>query len=370
MSSGLRLLFVSGVGWGGSARSTLELAGALARRGNEVAVVLGSSPAHDHGWFQRGVNAWVKLSRTPLEPALRYPLRYVGRHLDGPEPLNGARVYRSPVPENAYARLLRAPRPDAVVVSSLSRAAWRWVRHDLVRAGVPSVLYLREAHAIGHLAVSRAPADLVLANAASYAERLRDLGYACEVVPSLVVRDEVCVDSTRERVLYVNPVPEQGLEHVLQLAERRPAVPFVFQESWPLSDGEWAALGARASGLGNVSLRRRAAHPATIYRDARLLVVPPSPGRPRVVLEAHHNGIPVLGADLAPIREIVGQGGILVAEDAGPADWGRALDQLWEPGPAYDSAVEAALANDRRPELQPDAIVDRFEHLVAGVARR
>lgn len=366
----MRLLFVSGVGWGGSARSTLELAGALARRGDDVTVLLGPTRTRDHGWFQHGVNAWVKLSETPFEPGIRCPLRYVGRRLAGPELVDDARVYRSAVPENAYLRLLRVRRPDAVIVSSMSRAAWRWIRGDLVRAGVPSVLYLREAHAVGHLAVSRAPADLVLANADVYAERLRDLGYECEVVPSLVNRPEVTVESSRETVLYINPVPEQGLEHVLRLAERRPAVPFVFQESWPLSDEEWAALEARTSGFANVSVRRRAADAATIYRDARLLVVPSSPGRPRVVLEAHHNGIPVLGADTAPIREIVGRGGVLVAADAEADEWTRALDQLWEPGPVYDLAVGAARANDRRPELQPAAILDRFEKLVAGVARR
>ena len=101
-----------------------------------------------------------------------------------------------------------------------------------------------------------------------------------------------------------------------------------------------------------------------LYGDARVLLVPyRTNGRPRVVLEAQANGIPVLATDLPALTEAVGPGGVAVPEDAGPGEWAERLREMLDPA-RYDALAAAATAHAARDEVDPDAIVTRFESLV------
>ena len=83
--------------------------------------------------------------------------------------------------------------PDVVVASSIGRVAWRRIRAQLASLGIPSVLYMREQSALGHLTISKAPPDLLLANAHTYVERAAALGYPAVMVPSVVSVDRYLV---------------------------------------------------------------------------------------------------------------------------------------------------------------------------------
>ncbi len=93
-------------------------------------------------------------------------------------------------------------------------------------------------------------------------------------------------------------------------------------------------------------------------------------GRPRVVLEAQSNGIPVLARDLPALRETVGTGGTLVRGDASAQEWADALGAMIDDPDDYQAACDAALEYAGREEVDPSVIVSRFEHalseLVAG----
>jgi glycosyltransferase involved in cell wall biosynthesis len=87
--------------------------------------------------------------------------------------------------------------------------------------------------------------------------------------------------------------------------------------------------------------------------------------RPRVVLEAQANGIPVLATDLPALRETVGPGGSLVPADAPIAAWVEALGTCFDDPDRYQALVAAARAHAARDEVQPERVVARFEAVLA-----
>jgi glycosyltransferase involved in cell wall biosynthesis len=235
--------------------------------------------------------------------------------------------------------------------------------------GIPSVLYIREEAALGHLSISKAPPDLLLTNAHTYADRAAELGSPAVMIPSVVTVDRYLVTSTRERVLFVNPVPSYGLETALELAAARPDVLFAFVEWWKLDDEQRRTLNERlAAKLPNVLLRPATDDPGAVYADAGVLLAPfLLDGRPRVVLEAQANGIPVLARDLPALSETVGPGGRLVRSDASIGEWAIALGELIDDPERYREVCDAARAHAQREEVDPEVIVARFERALTDL---
>lgn len=366
----LRILLMSGTRNGGAARSTHALAAHLAARGHDVRGLFRTEqfPRADY-LYKRTVNLYTKLAglRGPASAVDLAARRLGARRRPGPSGL-GYPVEWCAVPENGLRGFTRTWRPDVAVVCSIERIGWRRTRDALRASGIPSLLYMREAVAVTHLTVSNAPPDLLVSNAASHADRARELGYECLVIPSVVEPAQTAVASTRTTALLVNPIPSHGVRTVLELARRRPNIPFVLQRSWAIPPSELSALEERAAALGNVEIRPFTADGSSIYRDAKVLLVPHEiDNRPRVVAEAQANGIPVVAADQPGLREAVGPGGVLVACDAGPQEWVSALSSVWDDDDAYERAVADALAHAARPEMQPHAVVDAFEAALRSV---
>ncbi|HEV2309378.1 MAG TPA: glycosyltransferase [Acidimicrobiia bacterium] len=320
--------------------------------------------------FQRGVNAWVKLDAWHGGRIVLPLLRFFGRSSRPIETEDRLDIRTAAMPENAYRGTLARWNPDVVVVSSVSRAAWRWINGDVRRTATKAVLYVREDHAITHFTVSKEYPDLVLANATAHVARLEEAGVPALFLPSVVDRRDAEVCSSRRCALFVNPVAENHPDLVFALAELRPDIPFVFQESWPLDEPAWDALRDRADALPNVELRHRTTNARDVYRDAKLLVAPYPSGRPRVIPEAQHNGIPVLGANQPALAEAVGPGGCVVSLDETPAQWAAALAQMWDDDEVYQRLSRDAVAHDRRPELDPDRVVESFERALASLSGR
>lgn len=359
---------MSGAGRGGSLRSTRELAAELAARGHTVEVVAPRDPPPRwHRAYQRFVNAWVKGRQRDLPLVALYAsaLRTVGRRRTPDTPAGGARCLRAALPVNAAIPLLRDA--DVVVGNSLYRAPWSWLLQAARRRGVPAVLYLREDYSVGHLAPGVDRPDLVLSNSQALATAARAEGAHAEVVPSVIDRAAAATTSTRRVALLVNPHPDHGLDLVVSLAGRRPEIPFVLQESWAMTDVERAALRARIGSLANVELRPPAADPAAVFRDARVLLAPYGSGRPRVVVEAQHNGIPVLARGYPAMEEAVGHGGVILPADADVARWSEALGELWRDRSRYDELCRLAVEHDARPEISAASVAGRVEALLLAL---
>ena len=359
----LSILFVSGTETGGAARSTHELAMALRQRGHHTETLMRrrGSARRDY-LYKRAVNLATKLDGNAAARGVSLAAAAIGRATTLSES-HGYPVRTCVHVENAVPTLLRRLRPDVVVASSLERVAWRRLRETARGAGIPSVLYLREASALGHLSISEAPPDLLLTNARSHGDGAQLLGHEAVFIPSLVDVSRAKTQTTRRTVLLINPLPSHGVETALAMAEARPDVPFVLQESWAWADH--GNLVARVQCLPNVELRPHQPTPALVYADARILLVPHQmDNRPRVILEAQSNGIPVIGSDWPGIADAVGPGGVLLPSAAPLADWLGALDYLWTNDESYSTLSGAAIAHAGRDEVQPDHILSTFEHVV------
>jgi glycosyltransferase involved in cell wall biosynthesis len=367
----MKLLFVSGLSVGGAPRSTLELASVLARHGHEVEVLLGRP--HD-GWrqslYERGVAAWVKSDRHPWSGAVKTCVRRAGRGLQELPSDHGLTTYLARHPENAYLTLLNRARPDAVIVNSVPRAAWRWIREDLRARDIVAVLYVREDHALTHLTISAEVPDVLVANAAAHADALSAAGFPCLLLPSVIDRRSASVESSRDCVLLVNPIAENDIDLVLALARLRPDIPFVLQESWPLEPAYRAELSSSIEQIPNVELRPVVPSPSEIYRDARFLLATYPVNRPRVVVEAQHNGIPVLAKCFPALAEAIGPGGVLVPLDASPDEWATVLGELWDDDQRYERMSALAREHDARDEMDPERIAQRFEDAIEDALRR
>jgi glycosyltransferase involved in cell wall biosynthesis len=318
--------------------------------------------------YRTGVRAWVKSPNTKLAKPVLWMLRRSGNRVRPSEAAHSkVLVFSARHPENAYRSLVDRQRPDAVVVNSVSRAAWRWIHDDLRRLQIASVLYVREAHALTHLTVSGVAPDLLVANAAAHARALEEAGHPAHLVPSVVDRSAAAVESTRSTALLVNPIAENHIDVVLRMARLRPDIPFVLQESWPLDASYLADLRSNLSGLPNVEFRARVAQPSDVYHDAKVLLATYPTNRPRVIAEAQHNGIPVLALDLPALNEAVGPGGRFVRNDASPEEWTAALAALWDDPATYERFSIAARTHDRRPEMDPDLLARLFAQAVERV---
>ena len=361
----LNFMFISNETRGGSSVSQRQLARRLTDRGHRVEILAATPqsrvirPLYDHQ-----VDLSTKLRGRAIQPALLALQRPAGRRIrriDTPD----HPTWVCAVPENGFRTLRRQMHPDVVVASSIDRVSWRRIRRQLQAAGIPSILYLREASGQGHLTISAAPPDLLLANAESLAVAARAAGSTCEVVPSIVELDRSRTATTREVALLVSPIEMLGGDRVWNLARARPDIPFVLRESNIMSDGERDAVVRQLPDHPNVTLEPYTTSPADIYRKARILLVPHRvDNRPRVILEAQSNGIPVLATAFPGLSEAVGGGGALVPNDATPEAWVQALSAMWDDRIRYPQLVDEARSHASRDEVVPERIVERFEQLV------
>lgn len=365
----MRILFVSGVGVGGAPRSTVELARKLADRGHQVEVLLGSRE-HIPRVFDLGVRSLVKIGTRPGAHTLRRGLRRFGRESKRHEYSDDrVSVWIATLSENAALPLIDRFSPDVVIANSFAREQFKWLLEDLAARGIPSVLYIRESHALTHLTLSGAHPDLVIANAEQYANEVRHNGLNCTFAPSIVDCTAVTVESKRTAVLMVNPVAENRPEILTALADARPDIHCVWQESWPLPEDVRCELAEVASSRRNLEFRVWTSDVSQVYLDAKLVLATYPSGRPRVVPEAQHNGIPIVALDQPALTEAVGDGGELLPPAESVDLWVSAITSIWDDPDRYLLLSEASRRHASRPEINPELIVTTVEDALRSVVR-
>ena len=308
---------------------------------------------HEQLW-----DASVRFERTPVIGGSATWLRSLpGRH---PLQTTGD-ILLSPAPENAFPHLATSFRPDIVVGSSIARPAWRQIRSTCRELGVPAVLYLREKSALDHLRIGNGEHSAVLANSRTLVSGARELGVDARFVPSIVDVSNARTTSSRERIVLVNPRPEHGVMVIPDLARTFPTIEFVLQESWPLTSVERAIVDQMLAQHPNVSLRARTASPAEVFGDAAIVLAPHQlDNRPRTILEALSNGIPVIASDQPGLIESVGPGGLIVDSSRGQVGWRDAVAALWGDPALYRDLETKARTFSARPEVQRDNVVRSF----------
>ncbi|MGC2857436.1 glycosyltransferase [Novispirillum sp. DQ9] len=261
----------------------------------------------------------------------------------------GYPVIRAPDPLAALPLVVAALEPSVIIVQSgYALAAMLAVA---LETGCPTAVYLHnvELHRIGGT-LPPDPHILYLANSRFTADRWRALfGIASHILPPVVRPARYQAGQTGDRVLFVNPVPEKGIERVADLAAANPDIPFLIAESWQIGD-EWRAwLRQRFGGLANVEWRPATEDVRSLFQDARLLLMPSvwEEAYGRTVTEAQLSGLPVIASTRGALPDTVGQGGRVLDLHAPLEQWSHALRTLYGDEVAWREASQAALAHGR-----------------------
>jgi glycosyltransferase involved in cell wall biosynthesis len=328
---------------GGSESSTHDLCLTLRERGVDAAVM--------SALFPRGLLAAGRRLAFVLRPQDR-----VVR-----DDSLGYRVFRCKQPAAAVRTVVDEFGPSVAVLQAGRPLA---LVDRFTSVGVPCAVYLRDAwfDDLGGTVSQRAGVRY-LATSRDLSRRFEEaFGILALNIPPLVRPERYLIESTRQNVTFVCPFPSKGVDIALGLAARRPDIPFVFLESWQLPPLRRMLLNAQIRAAPNISLRRPIADMRTVYRDAKVLLVPSRCPEAwgRVVSEAQLSGIPILASHTGGLPESVGPGGILIHPTASLGQWERALTQIWDDQARYERLAELARQHASRADFQPTAIIERL----------
>jgi glycosyltransferase involved in cell wall biosynthesis len=241
----------------------------------------------------------------------------------------------------------------------------------LERLGIPTISYF---HGLDFedwtiegrpAAAPDLPKIAYFANSVFTAERFRRrYELQAKVIPPVFRAALYRTERVGKNVVFINPVPEKGVELAVEIAARCSEIPFVFVKGWPLSLGDHWRLRKNARRLSNVTIVERCEDMRNIYRVCHILLVPSKWTREtwgRVASEAHFSGIPVLGSNIGGLPEAIGPGGIVIDPDQPPDAWAEALRRLWHDKELYSAKSLAARAHSQRAQLDVNCQIDALE---------
>lgn len=274
-----------------------------------------------------------ELSCLLLQKGVRVTVLCGGGH-DVPAASDSALAYpvvRAADPRAALPLVAAAIRPEIILVQSgLELAA---MLEAALSTGFATAVYLHnvEMHRIGGV-LPPDPRLLYFSNSAFTAGRWRALfGIDSHLLPPAIIPSRYQADQTGDRVLFINPVPEKGIERVAGLAAANPDIPFLVAESWAVGDDWRDWLRQRFGALRNVEWCPATDDVRDLYRQARILLMPSvwEEAYGRTVVEAQLNGLPVLASRRGALPQTVGEGGDILDLHASDADWSRTLRSLY-----------------------------------------
>lgn len=343
----MRILFATNHAYlpqmsGGSESSTHDLCCELKNIGCDVAVL---SSIFDRGllYYRNRILSKIGKYKFVGDYKLGYP------------------VYRGWNVKSGVKEVIERFRPDVAVVQA-------GCPFELVNrfSGLefPVVLYVRDIEFQNNNEELRiTPYVGFIANSTFTADRLRNIyGVESVVLPPLIDPQKYLVSERGNAVVHIGIDPRKGIEISYEIAKRRPDIPFIFIESWPLSEEEYSAYKARADELGNVIIMRRSTDMKKFYRMARILLAP-SVGEEawgRVVTEAQLSGIPVIASNRGGLPESVGMGGLIVPHDASMDDWTQVLSSVWDDEQNYLKLSAAAVRRSNDEKISKDYLLEKF----------
>ena len=318
-----------------------EYAIELIKLGHRVAVLGRFSPA---GWHSLLLRVTAKANGTGIAKETRagYP------------------IYRSWAVCEAASVVCADFRPDVAVIfagemnplaKALAQSVQRiWLYHHSKSRFLDASF--QPSPAWGQMACSSFIAD---AYAAEHGSRPA-------VIRPFIRREKYEVPKTGESVLFVNPIPDKGVDIALALAEHRPDVNFIFLESWSISNDSRSRLKERTQRLKNLTWRRATSDMRAAFCSTRLVLVPSrwEEAWGRLPGEAYCSGIPVLASAIGGLRESVGSGGRLVSPQASVEEWLQHFSAIWDDQQAYAQYARAARAMAEDEGARPEVCAHRM----------
>ncbi len=332
---------------GGSEWSTHYLCLGLLAAGDNVGLIC---HLHNSGWLAvtNRIKRRITGKKFPIDHRMGYPV------FRGWGPRNG--VYDAAKSINADAIVIVGTAPDPCELAREAR-----------RTGLPVFYQIRDIEFSKHgNGLGNLDGVKYIANSAFTSDVFfREFGIRPDVVLPPVQRSHCQVPKPGNKVLLINPAPMKGGELALALAERRPNIPFVFQESWS-GNSLLFDLKKRAIAAGNIEWRRPTFDIREAYSEARILLAPSQLQEAwgRVATEAHFSGIPVIASDCGGLSQAVGPGGILLSPDAPISDWLAALDRMWNDESEWRRLSQRALEYSTREEIDPNYQTTTFRKII------
>lgn len=327
---------------------------------------------------QRNIDAKIITTLTKDRRSALYWKAYLHQLLLG-KPLEdasgGYSVVRAMNGVSAFAETYDAFRPDIVIVHPTAfRENSAAFLEYLSKLDVPVVIYFLALQSFwtkpGLFTPQSCQSIHVLTNSDYMATELQKrlgLSEKPAYFPPPVEADDVRTQTSRQKVVFVNPVYEKGVERVVALAKARPDLSFEFFGAWGSGRFDITETMAQAHALPNITFREPVKDKRKIYENARIVVAPTVKEEGafieawgRIATEAHVSGIPVLATSGSGLDQSVGPGGILVDQSAPMDVWLEALSTLMDNDEAYQQYSQAALQYAQRPEIQVQSIMDSF----------
>ncbi|CAN5361716.1 glycosyltransferase [soil metagenome] len=352
----MRILFASGTGYlpefsGGVQSSTDHLIRQSLAQGHQAAVL---AALFGDGMF--GLKARAKL-RLSGKPAVT-------------DRILGYDVMRSWIPWETANYAVDSFEPDVALVQCHNAVP---LGRALVDAGVPLVVYLRNVE-FDELAGD--PRDLrnalFIANSRFTAETYRaKFSIESVVIPPTIDRAQYAVETTREFVTFINPMPAKGFDLAVQIAAACPDIPFLFVESWSLTPADLDRITKAIGNLPNVTLQRRTSDMRSVYGRTRVLLAPSrwQEAWGRVASEAQCSGIPVVGSNRGGLPEAIGRGGVVLDYEAPVKAWTEVVQRLCADANYYETLSSAASTHADRDELRSDLQFEKFIAVLGAAAR-
>lgn len=201
------------------------------------------------------------------------------------------------------------------------------------------------------------------ANSKFTANKVHDkFGLKCCVISPIIRVEKYFTKTSRQHVTFVNPHPFKGCELVVKLARKNPKIPFVFQESWPLTADYKRQLMEILLTLPNVQYKKPTLDMKSLYATTKLLLVPSmwEEAWGRVVNEAQVSGIPVIASNRGGLPESVGNGGIIIPYDADFTEWDNNLNELWSNTETYNFYSHKAFERMNSGELSKSTLIKKY----------
>jgi glycosyltransferase involved in cell wall biosynthesis len=328
---------------GGAQSSSHELALNLLARGYDVAMLC--------GLLGRG---WLGLRNRAI-------MKVTGRHMATDWDM-GYKVYRAWFAWRAAADVCAEFRPHAIMLKSGHPVRIAEALRGCGAAMIPCFHNVEFDTDLGGDARVLKPYPCI-SNSQFTANAYKEaFGIDSTVVHPFIRPELYRTRGEGEAVLFINPVPEKGVELAIALARLCPGIPFIFVEAWTLERTAKARLLSILATLPNVTFVSRTSDMRALYERARVVLAPSQYEEAfgRIAAEAHVSGIPVLASRRGGLPEAVGPGGVLLDSSEPAETWAAALQRLWVDKVYYQRLSEAALVYSRRPELDAEKQLDSF----------
>ncbi len=269
----------------------------------------------------------------------------------------GFRLFRAARPLEEVATLCASTRPDILVCVDRHK---RDITQLAKAVDIPVAVWFFQTSSSCFQNRQPDKHPLYLASSPFLATRLANLyNINAQVVFPYIEKKNYHTTRQGEKVLFVNPTREKGVEILFQLARQRPKQLFRVVESGQISEQWRAVCFEQALECGNIEWLTATYDMQSVMNRVRLLLVPrfSEEGFCRLITEAQLGRIPVLSSTRGYLPTNTNAGGAVLDIDSGIDIWLAQMDRFFNDDTYYQNACNTAQNHALRQELDSEHVI-------------